>query len=421
MSALESVRLALRALGANKLRSALTMLGVIIGVAAVIALMSVGRGIQASIQGSIQALGSNLLFVSPGAQTSGNVRSQSGTSPSLTYEDALAIVESGRVPQVVAVAPESGGFAQIVTGGQNVNVRVTGVTPDYQQVRNFRPSQGEFITRDQLDSRSLVAVIGSNTKTNLFGDGDAIGQTIRVNQQGVGANLRVIGVLESKGSGFGGNQDDTVLVPITTQFTRLSRNRTSRGGFTVSSVNVQLVDEKTTTSDAAVQAIGELLRERHRVAQDDFTIRSQQDLLNTVTQITGAITLFLGAVAGISLLVGGIGIMNIMLVSVTERTREIGIRKAIGAKRRDILAQFLVESIVVSVVGGAIGIALGAGGARLLDGISLGNNSTKLTTVIGVDAILLAFGVSVAIGLFFGVYPALRASQLNPIDALRYE
>jgi putative ABC transport system permease protein len=421
MNFIESVRLALRALGANKLRAALTMLGVIIGVAAVIALMSIGRGIQASIQGSIQALGSNLLFVSPGAQSSGNVRSQAGTAPSLTFEDAMAITESGRVPQVVAVAPEAGGFAQVVAGGNNVNVRVTGVTPDYEQVRNFHTVEGEFITRENIDARSLVAVIGATTKTNLFGEGDAVGQTIRVNQQNVSANLRVVGVLEPKGSGFGGNQDDTILVPITTQFTRLSRNRTSRGGFTVSTVNVQLIDEKTTTSEEAVKAIGDLLRERHRVTEDDFTIRSQQDLLNTVTQITGALTLFLGAVAGISLLVGGIGIMNIMLVSVTERTREIGIRKAIGAKRRDILTQFLIESIVVSVVGGGIGIAIGAGGARLLDGISLGTSATKLTTVVGLDAVLLAFGVSAAIGLFFGVYPAVRASQLNPIEALRYE
>ncbi|NDF96839.1 MAG: ABC transporter permease, partial [Proteobacteria bacterium] len=217
MGFLESVRMALRALGANKLRAALTMLGVIIGVAAVIALMSIGRGIQASIQAQIQALGSNLLFVSPGAQNQGGVRTQAGSAPTLTYEDALAIVESGRVPEVLSVAPESGGFAQVVANGQNTNVRVTGVTPSYEDVRNFHAAIGEFITRDQVDSRSLVAVLGANTKTLLFGEGDAIGQTIRVNQQNVAANLRVVGVLEPKGSGFGGSQDDLVLVPITTQ------------------------------------------------------------------------------------------------------------------------------------------------------------------------------------------------------------
>ncbi len=420
MGFVESVRLALRALGANKLRAVLTMLGVIIGVAAVIALMSIGRGIQRSIQAQITALGSNVLFVSPGAQNQGGVRTQAGTAPTLTYEDALAIVESGRVPEALAVAPEAGGFAQVVANGQNTNVRVTGVTPSYEIVRSFRPAIGDFITREQLDSRSLVAVLGSNTKTLLFGEGDPIGQTIRVNQQNVGANLRVVGVLEPKGSGFGGSQDDVVLVPITTQMTRLSRARTSRGGFTVSSINVQLADENIETATMAVQNIGDLLRERHRVVQDDFTIRSQQDILNTATQITGAITLFLGVVAGISLLVGGIGIMNIMLVSVTERTREIGIRKAIGAKRRDILTQFLMEATVVSVLGGGIGIALGGGGAQLLNGIPFGAGQT-LTTVVSFDAVLLAFTVSACIGLFFGVYPAVKASRLNPIEALRYE
>jgi putative ABC transport system permease protein len=229
-------------------------------------------------------------------------------------------------------------------------------------------------------------------------------------------------VLESKGAQAQGNQDDIILVPLTTMQGRLNRNRTARGGQTVSTIYAQLVDEKKETSDAAVQAIGDLLRERHRVAQDDFTVRSQEDLLQTANQITGFITLFLGSVAGISLLVGGIGIMNIMLVSVTERTREIGIRKAIGAKRRDILAQFLIEATVVSIVGGAIGILLGGGGSRLLNGLQIGGpNAQALQTVVSPDAILLAFTVSALIGLFFGVYPAVKASRLNPIEALRYE
>jgi putative ABC transport system permease protein len=259
--------------------------------------------------------------------------------------------------------------------------------------------------------------LGANTRQTLFPYDDPVGQTVRVNQ----VTLRVIGVMQSKGAQAQGNQDDVIFVPLSTMQTRLNRARTARGGQTVSTINVQLVDDRSETSQAAVQAIGELLRERHRVAEDDFTIRSQEDLLATANQITGFITLFLGSVAGISLLVGGIGIMNIMLVSVTERTREIGIRKAIGARRRDILAQFLIEATVVSVAGGAVGILIGAGGSRLLNGLQLGGPGQPMTTVVSPDAIALAFTVSALIGLFFGVYPAVKASRLNPIEALRYE
>jgi putative ABC transport system permease protein len=306
----------------------------------------------------------------------------------------------------------------VVANGRNTFTRVNGVTPSFLDVRNFAVGEGEFFSKEQLNARSLVAVLGANARQNLFDDGDAVGQTVRVNQ----VNLRVIGVLEAKGSQAQGNQDDVIYVPLTTMHSRLNRNRLARGGLTVSTINAQLVDDRRATSEAAVQNIGELLRERHRVAQDDFTIRSQQDLLATATQITGFITLFLGAVAGISLLVGGIGIMNIMLVSVTERTREIGIRKAIGAKRRDILAQFLIEATVVSVVGGAVGIVVGGGGSRLLDGIRFGGpDAPPVSTLVTPDAIVLAFTVSVLIGLFFGVYPAIKASRLNPIEALRYE
>jgi putative ABC transport system permease protein len=413
----ESVRVALRALGANKLRASLTMLGVIIGVSAVIALMSIGKGVQASVTAQIKGLGSNLLFISPGSTNQGGVRTQAGTAPTLTSEDADAIVDAG-FPQVLDVAPESGNFGQVVANGRNVFTRLNGVTPSFLGVRNYGLADGEFFGIEQMNARSLVAVLGATTRLNLFEDGDPIGQTIRVNQ----VNLRVIGVLEAKGTQASGNQDDVILVPLSTMQTRLNRSRTARGGQNVSTINVQLADDRAETSTAAVQAIGDLLRERHRVAQDDFTIRSQQDLLNTANQITGFITLFLGAVAVISLLVGGIGIMNIMLVSVTERTREIGIRKAIGAKRRDILMQFLIEATVVSVLGGVIGILLGAGGARLLSGLPLGGpNAQPMQTVVSPDAILMAFCVSALIGLFFGVYPAVKASRLNPIEALRYE
>jgi putative ABC transport system permease protein len=418
MSLAESIRMALRALGANKLRASLTMLGVIIGVGAVIALMSIGKGVQASVTAQIKSLGSNLLFVSPGAQQQGGVRTAAGSAPTLTTEDAQAIVESGLVPEAVAVAPEAGSGGQVVANGQNTFTRMNGVTPAFQEVRNYTVAEGDFITKEHLDARSLVAVLGATTRQTLFGDGEAVGQTVRVNQ----VNLRVIGVLEPKGTQAQGNQDDVIFVPLTTMQTRLNRSRTAQGGQTVSTINVQLVDDRPETAQAAVQNIGDLLRERHRVAQDDFTIRSQQDLLATANQIAGFITLFLGSVAGISLLVGGIGIMNIMLVSVTERTREIGIRKAIGAKRKDILAQFLIEATVVSVVGGAIGIAIGAGGSRLLDGIRFGGAQAQpIKTVVAPDAIVLAFTVSALIGLFFGVYPAVKAARLNPIEALRYE
>ena len=418
MSLGESIRVALRALGANKLRASLTMLGVIIGVGAVIALMSIGKGVQASVTARIAGLGTNLLFITPGAQQQGGVRQAAGSAPTLTVEDADAILDSGRVPEVAAVAPEFFSGAQVIANGRNTFTRVNGVTPSFLDVRNFAVGEGEFFTKEQLDARSLVAVLGANARQNLFADDTAVGQTVRVNQ----VNLRVVGVLEAKGAQAQGNQDDVIYVPLTTMHSRLNRNRLARGGLTVSTINAQLVDDRRATSEAAVQNIGELLRERHRVAQDDFTIRSQQDLLATATQITGFITLFLGAVAGISLLVGGIGIMNIMLVSVTERTREIGIRKAIGAKRRDILAQFLIEATVVSVVGGAIGIAVGGGGSRLLDGIRFGGpDAQPVSTLVTPDAIVLAFTVSVLIGLFFGVYPAIKASRLNPIEALRYE
>jgi putative ABC transport system permease protein len=418
MSFSESIRISLGALGANKLRASLTMLGVIIGVGAVIALMSIGKGVQASVTNQIKGLGSNLLFISPGSTQQGGVRTQAGSAPTLTAEDAEAILATGTITEVLNVAPESGNGGQVVANGRNIFTRLNGVTPSYLDVRNFAIAEGEFFGPEHLESRSLVAVLGATSRQNLFGDNDAIGQTVRVNQ----INLRVIGVLEGKGAQAQGNQDDVIMVPLSTMQTRLNRNRTARGGQTVSSINVQLADDKPETAQAAVEKIGELLRERHRVAQDDFTIRSQQDLLATANQITGFITIFLGSVAGISLLVGGIGIMNIMLVSVTERTREIGIRKAIGAKRGDILAQFLIEATVVSVLGGTIGILLGAGGAQLINSLNLGGGGAQaIRTVVSMDAILLAFGVSVFIGLFFGVYPAMKASRLNPIEALRYE
>jgi putative ABC transport system permease protein len=414
MNVAESIRIALRSLAANKLRSTLTMLGVIIGVAAVIALMSVGRGAQSAIDSQIRSLGTNLLFVSPGAASSEGVRQAQGSVQTLTYEDALALNDPQNLPAVAGVAPEVRAFGQAVYQGNNTNTQIVGVTPDYQSVRNYSVQNGDFINAANITSRSLVAVIGANVASTLFTGGeDLVGQSIRINN----VPFRVIGVLESKGGSGFGNQDDQILVPLTTALARLQRNRSGSGNV-ISQISVQATDAK--QMDAAIQQISEVLRQRHHIRyEDDFTIRSQADILASANQITGIMTLFLGGVAGISLLVGGIGIMNIMLVSVTERTREIGIRKAIGATRRNVLGQFLTEATILSVLGGLIGIALGAGIALLISGISMGGST--LQPVVGLDSVLLATLFSLMVGLFFGIYPAYRAAQLNPIDALRYE
>jgi putative ABC transport system permease protein len=416
-----SIRVAIRALGANKLRTTLTMLGIIIGIGSVIALMSIGKGAQSQITNQIQSLGTNLLFIRPGAQQSGGVRTAQGQAPTLTIEDGQAI---SMLPGIVAVAPEFGGGGQLLANGINVNTRITGVTSDYETVRNAKIASGEFVQQAHVDSRSSVMVLGASTANTLFPGQDPVGQTVRVSVNSrTGSNFRVIGVTEAKGGTAMGNADDGVFVPISTLQARLFAQRNSRGAQNVGTLNVQVADEKQIT--ALVDEIGSLLRERHRVTQDDFTVQSQQDFLNTFSQIAGTFTMLLGAIAGISLVVGGIGIMNIMLVSVTERTREIGIRKAVGARRKDILTQFLVESIVVSLLGGGLGIAIGMGIASLLGQVQIpgqgGGAGQALQTEVGLDSVLMAFGVSAAVGLFFGIYPASRASRLNPIEALRSE
>ncbi|MFQ5854366.1 MAG: ABC transporter permease [Anaerolineae bacterium] len=414
MNFIESIRIALRSLSANRLRSFLTMLGVIIGVAAVIAMLSIGRGAQAAITAQIQGLGTNLLFVQPGSTSRGGIRTATGSASTLTLEDANALANPVNAPSVALVAPEVTRFGQVVAQGQNANVRVTGVTEEYQWVRNTPLQAGDFIVTRHVQAQSAVAVLGSQLAADLFGEFDPIGQTIYLNR----VALRVIGVLASKGGTGFFNPDEGMFVPITTAQRRLLGGQFFRGGRTVSSINVQVADE--TLMDAAVEELSEVLRQRHRVTyEDDFRIMSQQDFLSAVTQVTGIMTLFLAGIAAISLVVGGIGIMNIMLVSVTERTREIGIRKAVGARRRDILAQFLVEAVVLSVAGGALGILVGAGIGRLISGVNLG--STALTPLVELDAVLLAVLFSAGVGLFFGVYPAWRAAQLHPIEALRYE
>jgi putative ABC transport system permease protein len=415
MNPIESLRIALVSLTANKLRSALTMLGVIIGVASVIALMAIGRGASAGITDRISSMGTNLLFVTSGSTTTSGVRSAMGSAATLTYQDALALVDPDNAPAVAAVAPQVETFGQLVYKSNNSMTRVIGTTADFATVRDTAVAEGDFITDAQVKSKATVVVLGSGVVEDLFTEGQSpIGQNIRINN----INFKVVGVLEAKGGTGMGNQDDQVIVPITTAMSRLSRSRTATGT-TVSQVNVQVADEK--LMDAATVQIGDILRQRHNVGvgEEDFTVQSQESLLESATQITDMLTFFLGGVAGISLLVGGIGVMNIMLVSVTERTREIGIRKAIGATRQNVLWQFLSEATLLSVMGGLIGVALGWGIAKLLSGLSLG--SSTITAVVQLDSVLLATGFALATGLFFGIYPAYRAASLNPIEALHYE
>ena len=406
-----SVRIALRSLSANKLRAGLTMLGIIIGVMSVIAMLSIGRGAQASITAQINSIGTNLLFIRPGAPQTAGVRAAEGSAASLTIDDANALVG---LPNVVGVAPTVDTFGQIVYLGNNAQARVVGVTPDYLDTMNASVADGDFIAAANVSGRSAVIVLGAQIATNLFSDSSPLGLSVRLNNQ----SFRVVGVMTAKGGTGFLNQDTQVFVPLTTAISRLNRGNQFRGGNSVQNINVKITDSS--LQDQVVQDISDVLRERHRsVFQDDFTIQSQQDILNTANQITGVLTIFLGGIAGISLVVGGIGIMNIMLVSVTERTREIGIRKAVGARKRDIMAQFLTEATILSVMGGLIGILFGALIARVISGINFGTST--LNTVVDLDSVLLAVGFSVAVGLFFGSYPANRAASLRPIDALRFE
>lgn len=412
MKAGQAVRIAGTGLTANKMRSMLTVLGVVIGVASVIALISIGRGSQEAITSRIVSMGTNLLFITPGATSESGVRSAAGSASTLTMNDAAAIAEQAST--VEGVSPQVLSMAQIVAGSSNTRTQVLGVTPEYSWVRNFPVASGEFITAYEVTNKSLVVVLGSAVAETLFGFVDPVGHSVRIN----GLQYEVVGVLKEKGGTGLGNSDDMVLVPITTVLQRMSASRSSSGAVSVQQISVQVSSSK--QIEAATQEIQAILRERHSITDtDDFTIQSQQDMVTSLQESTSVFVIFLGAIAGISLLVGGIGIMNIMLVSVTERTREIGIRKSVGAKRGDILFQFLVESATLSLVGGGIGIIFGWGISRLISGLSLGD--TTINTVVSADILLLAVSVSVAIGIVFGLYPAYRAARLSPIDALRYE
>lgn len=400
----ESFLMAWASLIANKLRSLLTMLGIIIGVAAVIALVSIGNGVKQDIENSISSLGSNLLVVLPGAPRTPGARSSQGSMKSLKISDYEAIA---KLEGVKAASPMTNGSYVVIYQNKNWTTSVAGVNSNFQDVNNWTMTSGRFFSDKNVQNRERVAVVGQTVVKNLFADEDPVGKEIRVKN----IPFRVIGVLKSKGNGTMGNdQDDTVLIPYTTSMERVEGIDYLR--------RVYVVAKDDESIDRLQADIENLLRVRHNIKDtnlDDFNIQNMKSIMETVAQTTGTFTLFLGAVAAISLIVGGIGIMNIMLVSVTERTREIGVRKALGATYSVIVTQFLIEAVVISLMGGFIGIAFGIGASKVIGMVS------GMSTIVSVPTIIMSFAFSMAIGLIFGIYPARKAAKLNPIDALHYE
>ena len=396
---------AFRALQRNKMRSFLTMLGIIIGVAAVIAMLAIGQGAQYSVEQQISSLGTNVLIVFPGSQNTGGIRGGAGTNTTLTEDDCIAIQRE--CPAVSLISPGTRAGGQIIAGNMNWATGIEGTGADYLEIRKWGIEYGDFYTDADIKAASKVCVLGQTVANALFPDGSPVGQTVRIRN----VPCKVTGVLAKKGqNAMGQDQDDVVLAPWTTVKRRLTWFPYLR----------QILVSATSPSNIPVaQAqITELLRMRHKIAPydpDDFTIRNQADLANAATATTQILTILLASIASVSLLVGGIGIMNIMLVSVTERTREIGIRMSVGARSRDILTQFLIEALVLSLLGGITGIILGVTGSGAISSLA------KWPTIITFFSILLSFGFSIAIGIFFGFYPARKAALLNPIDALRYE
>jgi len=413
MNIIEVARVAVRSLGANKLRSGLTILGMVIGVAAVIALVAAGAGTQAQVTEQFESLGSNLLSISSGAMTmrfrGGSMSMETESAESLTNDDVEAITQLAS--SVSAIAPQYSINAQVVYGNKNTQTTVLGVTPDYLTVRDYQVARGRFIDNLDLTNQAKVAVLGATVADDLFGEGlvDPLDKTIKINRQ----NYQIVGILASKGLGGMQNLDDQVFIPLSTAQIKFG----GAGTTSLQSINVQVVSaDKIELAKAELAAI---LRASHGLAasqSDDFTVFDQSQMVESVIAVTGTFTVLLGSIAAISLVVGGIGIMNIMLVSVTERTREIGIRKAVGAKRRDILAQFLAEAVVLSLLGGAIGILVGYGAAQVVTPL-LGYTRALVTP----GSVVMALSVSIGMGLFFGTYPASRAASLHPIEALRYE
>jgi putative ABC transport system permease protein len=422
----DSFRSALQSLVVNKLRSALTMLGVIIGVAAVIAMVSVGNGASQSVQNTILNLGSNLVTVTPSFGSDNGLRGAGAQAQNLTLDDMRSIQDQLGDTIAAAEAEQQAGRWQITAAGQNTNTSVSGVTEDYPIVRDWGLDSGDFFTASDINVNAQVAVLGSTTATDLFGDIDPVGQTIQLRQafggggQGASAqrarilNFRVVGVLGIKGSTFGQIRDDQILVPLTTAEHVLTGRLNQVNQIVIKATSSDTMDQ--TTSD-----VNNILLQRHNIADPasaDFSVTNQNDTLAALSSVTGTFTLLLGAIGGISLLVGGIGIMNIMLVSVNERTREIGIRKAVGARRGDILNQFLIEAVALTGLGGVIGILLGWAITEVVHRIP---QAASLPLLITSGTVIIAVGVSVAIGVVFGLYPAMRAARLHPIQALRYE
>ncbi|MBI4490194.1 MAG: ABC transporter permease [Deltaproteobacteria bacterium] len=402
---LMTVRIALRALGRNKLRSFLTMLGIIIGVGAVIAMVAIGEGAKALVRAQIASLGTNVMVILPGASTPGGVRTGFGGVRTLVDSDARAIM--AEAPAVAFASPSLRRTEQVIAGNQNWATLIQGVAPEFQQIRGWQVEEGRFITDGDLDSAAKVAVIGQTVADNLFGNENPIDAVIRIRN----VPFRVLGILEAKGqTGQGVDQDDTIMVPYTTMQKRIMRITW------VQSIHVSVVSAE--RMQEAQQQITALLRQRHRIQadqEDDFTVRNLTDIAAASSSTTQIMAVLLGSIASISLLVGGIGIMNIMLVSVTERTREIGIRMAVGARSRDIMLQFIVEAVVMAGSGGALGILLGIGSSTLL------NRLAEWPTLITPEIVAVAFLFSGAVGVFFGFYPAQKAAHLDPIEALRYE
>ena len=410
MNALQAVRIALRSLRVNKLRSALTMLGIIIGVGAVITMVAVGSGAQARVAEQIQSLGSNLIIVLSGSVTAGGVRMGTSSQQTITEDDSAAIARE--IPAVQVSAPSVRGNAQIVFGNLNWATGVQGVTPDYFEAREWPVVNGRAFGPEDLDGATKVALLGQTTALNLFAEADPVGQIVRIKK----VPFTVVGILDRKGqNSWGQDQDDIVIIPLSTAKKKvLGKSNSNPRAVSAISIKVR-ADEDMGEAETQVR---ELLRQRHRLQgyqDDDFWLRNLSEILQTQEESSKVMTYLLAAIASVSLLVGGIGIMNIMLVSVTERTREIGLRMAVGARGRDILSQFLIEAVTLSLIGGVIGIAAGLGGAEALSYFA------EWRTLVSAQAIALAFGFAAAIGIFFGFYPARKAARLDPIEALRYE